>query len=57
MTVKDGFKCDGCQTFLPQAGVVHSGWCKYNGKDYCLDCQKKKKIGIYAPKKDKKKPE
>lgn len=47
MTVKDGIKCDGCKTFLPQAGIALSGWCRHNGKDYCLSCQKKKKIGLY----------
>lgn len=53
MTVKDGIKCDGCKTFLPQAGVPLSGWCRHNGKDYCLSCQKKKKIGMYEPKSEK----
>lgn len=56
MTVKDGFKCDGCGVFLLNAGIAHSGWCTHKGKDYCLSCQKKKKVGLYAPK-PKKKPE
>lgn len=46
-----GLTCAGCSAVLPQAGVVHSGWCRHEGKNYCLSCQEKMKIGLYKPKK------
>lgn len=39
--------CAGCKKVLPAAGIPHSGWIRHNGKDYCLSCQKKKKIGLW----------
>lgn len=45
---KDGVNCQRCKIFLSAAGFPHSGWIKHNGCYYCLSCQEKKHIGLWA---------
>ena len=45
---KDGVNCQRCKIFLPTAGFPHSGWIKHKGGYYCLSCQEKKHIGLWA---------
>ena len=42
-------KCDNCGFETP-VWMTIDVWCIIDGKQYCLSCQKKLKIGWYCPK-------
>jgi len=44
--VIDYIKCDKCLKETQLACAIDC-WCIINGDNYCLDCQKKYKVGFY----------